>query len=71
MAIMKMSMVIFTKCNEYSPLSKKADRYGNKTFWRADYGTHSFAWGDTKKKCMAEARAYISRNNERESSKAI
>lgn len=58
---MRMKDVEYVKCQEYDPLSNRADALGMRTFWRADVGSQSIAYGDTKKECMDEARAYIRR----------
>ena len=58
---MRMKDVVYVKCQEYSPLSKRADASGMKTFWRADVGFETIAYGDTKKECMEEARRYVRR----------
>lgn len=59
----KIKDVEFLKCEEYNPYHPKANSYGMRTFWRADYcGQTIVTLCDTKAECILEARAWIRRN---------
>ena len=60
--MVKMKDVVYVKCQEFDPLSSRSDSQGMRTFWRADVGSQSIAYGDTKKECIEDARAYMRRN---------
>lgn len=57
----------FEKICSYSPLSERADSYGNVSEWVAKniYG-HSVAFGCTKAECVADARRYCQFRNTRD-----
>lgn len=60
---MKLKDVDFVKCEEYNPYSSRSNKFGMRTFWRADYHGETIATlCDTKAECISEVRAYIKRS---------
>lgn len=60
--MIKFNDVEFIKCEEYDPFDTRANSYGMRSFWRADYYGETIVTScDTKAECIKEVRAYIKR----------
>ena len=52
--------VMFIKCEEFDSCHPRANKYGMRTFWRADYhGETIVSLCDTKADCLEKVKEYI------------
>lgn len=58
--MIKLKDVMFIKCEEYDPYHNRANKYGMRTLWRADYHGKTIAsLCDTKAECIEKVKEYI------------